>query len=161
MSNVEESKTDEVKKSSGRRSSLKATDSGSKLDPQNLLKIKGGKRHSVSFGQSNTFQFKAMKAMFQESYDADKPKKSNEEEHKKFVETRKKSIKNEFSLVKELMKKNKNIIEEVEDWDEEVKKNTDKNVQIGHENLNEESGSSGGSDNENDENEGDKKKEEK
>ena len=161
MSNVEESKTDEVKKPSGRRSSLKATDSGSKLDPQNLLKIKGGKRHSVSFGQSNTFQFKAMKAMFQESYDADKPKKSNEEEHKKFVETRKKSIKNEFSLVKELMKKNKNIIEEVEDWDEEVKKNTDKNVQIGHENLNEESGSSSGSDNENDEKEGDKKKEEK
>ena len=161
MSNVEESKTDEVKKPSARRSSLKATDSGSKLDPQNILKIKGGKRHSVSFGQSNTFQFKAMKAMFQESYDADKPKKSNEEEHKKFVETRKKSIKNEFSLVKELMKKNKNIIEEVEDWDEEVKKNTDKNVQIGHENLNEESGSSSGSDNENDENEGDKKKEEK
>ena len=161
MSNVEESKTDEVKKSSGRRSSLKATDSGSKLDPQNLLKIKGGKRHSVSFGQSNTFQFKAMKAMFQESYDADKPKKSNEEEHKKFVETRKKSIKNEFSLVKELMKKNKNIIEEVEDWDEEVKKNTDKNVQIGHENLNEESDSSSGSDNENDGNEGDKKNEEK
>ena len=161
MSNVEESKTDEVKKPSARRSSLKATDSGSKLDPQNLLKIKGGKRHSVSFGQSNTFQFKAMKAMFQESYDADKPKKSNEEEHKKFVETRKKSIKNEFSLVKELMKKNKNIIEEVEDWDEEVKKNTDKNVQIGHENLNEESGSSSGSDNENDENEGDQKKEEK
>ena len=161
MSNVEESKTDEVKKPSARRSSLKATDSGSKLDPQNILKIKGGKRHSVSFGQSNTFQFKAMKAMFQESYDADKPKKSNEEEHKKFVETRKKSIKNEFSLVKELMKKNKNIIEEVEDWDEEVKKNTDKNVQIGHENLNEESGSSSGSDNENDEKEGDKKKEEK
>ena len=160
MSNVEESKTDEVKKPSARRSSLKATDSGSKLDPQNLLKIKGGKRHSVSFGQSNTFQFKAMKAMFQESYDADKPKKSNEEEHKKFVESRKKSIKNEFSLVKELMKKNKNIIEEVEDWDEEVKKNTDKNVQIGHENLNEESGSSSGSDNENDEKEGDKKKEE-
>ena len=103
MSNVEESKTDEVKKPSARRSSLKATDSGSKLDPQNILKIKGGKRHSVSFGQSNTFQFKAMKAMFQESYDADKPKKSNEEEHKKFVETRKKSIKNEFSLVKEVL----------------------------------------------------------
>ena len=96
MSNVEESKTDEVKKPSARRSSLKATDSGSKLDPQNILKIKGGKRHSVSFGQSNTFQFKAMKAMFQESYDADKPKKSNEEEHKKFVETRKKYKKRIF-----------------------------------------------------------------
>ena len=163
MSNLEESKTDEPKKPAVRRSSLKATDSGSKLDPQNILKIKGGKRHSVSFGQSNTFQFKAMKAMFKESYDADKPKKLNSEEHKKFIESRKKSIKNEFSLVKELMKKNKNIIEEVEDWDEEVKKNTDKNVQIGHENLNEESSSSSSSDNENEnnDNEGNKKKKKK
>ena len=75
MSAVEESKTQEKKQ--GRRSSLKATGTGSKLDPQNILKIKEGKRHSVSFGQSNTFQFKAMKAMFQESYDADKPKKIN------------------------------------------------------------------------------------
>ena len=57
MSNLEESKTDEPKKPAVRRSSLKASDSGSKLDPQNILKIKGGKRHSVSFGQSNTFQF--------------------------------------------------------------------------------------------------------
>ena len=46
------------------------------------------------------------------------------------------------------MKQNKNIIEELEDSDEEVKKNTDKNVKIGHENLNEESSSSS-SDNEN------------
>ena len=149
MSFVEESKTAEVKKPAGRRSSLKTSDSGSKLDPQKLLKIKGGKRHSVSFGQSNTFQFKTMKAMFQESYDANKPKKENEEEHKKFVESRKKSIKNEFSLVKEFMKQNKNIIEELEDYDEEVKKNTDKNVQLGKENLNEENSSNSGSDNEN------------
>ena len=106
MSSTEESKAPEEKKPAARRSSLKTSDTGSKLDPQNLLKIKG-KRHSVSFGQSNTFQFKAMKAMFQESHDADKPKKANEEEHKKFVESRKKSIKNEFSLVKELMKQNK------------------------------------------------------
>ena len=147
MSSIEESKAPEEKKPAARRSSLKASDSGSKLDPQNLLKIKG-KRHSVSFGQSNTFQFKAMKAMFQESHDANKPKKANEEKHKKFVESRKKSIKNEFSLVKELMKQNKNMIEELEDSDEEVKKNTDKNVKIGHENLNEESSSSS-SDNEN------------
>ena len=147
MSSIEESKAHEEKKPAARRSSLKTSDTGSKLDPQNLLKIKG-KRHSVSFGQSNTFQFKAMKAMFQESHDANKPKKANEEEHKKFVESRKKSIKNEFSLVKELMKQNKNMIEELEDSDEEVKKNTDKNVKIGHENLNEESSSSS-SDNEN------------
>ena len=145
MSSVEESKAPEVKKPGPRRSSLKANDIGSKLDPQNLLKIKG-KRHSVSFGQSNTFQFKAMKAMFQESYDADKPKKYSEEEHKKFVESRKKSIKNEFSLVKELMKQNKNIIEDLEDSDEEVKKNTDKNIKIGHECIEEESSSSGSDD---------------
>ena len=119
-----------------RRSSLKSG-TGNNLDPQNLLKIKQGVRHSVSFGQSNTFQFKAMKAMFQESFDANKPKKLCEEEHKKFLDSRKKSIKNEFSLVKELMKNNKNMIEEIEDSDEEVKKNTDKNVKIGHEALNE------------------------
>ena len=129
-----------------RRSSLK----GSKpIDAHNLLKLKKGVRHSVSFGQSNTFQFKAMKAMFQESHDVDKPKKSTEEEHKKFVESRKKSIKNEFSLVKEMLKKNKNIIEELEDSDEEVKKNTDKNIKIGHDNLNEESSSSSNSEDEN------------
>ena len=119
-----------------RRSSLKSG-TGNNLDPQNLLKIKQGVRHSVSFGQSNTFQFKAMKAMFQESFDANKPKKLCEEEHKKFLDSRKKSIKNEFSLVKELMKSNKNMIEEIEDSDEEVKNNTDKNVKIGHEALNE------------------------
>ena len=129
-----------------RRSSLK----GNKpIDPNQLLKIKKGARHSVSFGQSNTFQFKAMKAMFQESHDVDKPKKSTEEEHKKFVESRKKSIKNEFCLVKEMLKKNKNIIEELEDSDEEVKKNTDKNIKIGHDNLNEESSSNSNSDDEN------------
>jgi hypothetical protein len=147
MSNIEESKTAEPKKPV-RRSSLKSGDGNNKLDPQNLLKFKG-KRHSVSFGQSNTFQFKAMKAMFQESHDVDKPKKSTEEEHKKFVESRKKSIKNEFSLVKEMLKKNKNIIEELEDSDEEVKKNTDKNIKIGHDNLNEESSSSSNSEDEN------------
>ena len=90
----------------------------------------------MSWGQSNTFQFKAMKAMFQEAKDIDKPSKEKEEKHQKFVENRKKSIKNEFSIVKELMK-NKNIIEEV-DMDDEVKKNTDKNVQIGHDAAQEE-----------------------
>ena len=150
MSEKEEKTQTNAQKPSGRRSSLKSGlgDTKNKLDPQNLLKIKGGKRHSVSFGQSNTFQFKAMKAMFQESHDLEKPKKFNEEEHKQFVENRKKSIKNEFSMVKELMKKNKNIIEEIEDSDEEVKKNTDKNVKIGKEALNEDNSSSS-SDNEN------------
>ena len=131
-----------------RRSSLK----GNKpIDPNQLLKFKKGVRHSVSFGQSNTFQFKAMKAMFEESHDAAKPKKITTEEHNKFVESRKKSIKDEFSIVKEMMKNNKEMLEELEDSDEEVKKNTDKNVKIGHEALNEEnsSESDNSSDNEN------------
>ena len=133
-----------------RRSSLKNDNSGDKL-ANDLSKLKKGVRHSVSFGQSNTFQFKAMKAMFQESFDANKPKKLCEEEHKKFLDSRKKSIKNEFSLVKELMKNNKNMIEELENSDEEVKKNTDKNIKIGHEARNEDnsSNSSNNSDNEN------------
>ena len=141
----------EKPKKAPRRSSLKGGNSGDKLDPNNLLKLKKGVRHSVSFGQSNTFQFKAMKAMFEESHDVNKPKKMAQEEHNKFLESRKKSIKNEFSIVKEMMKKNKNMIEELEDSDEEVKKNTDKNVKIGHEALNEEnsSESSNNSDNEN------------
>ena len=113
-----------------RRSSLKSSDLNAKLDPESLLKIKN-KRNSVSWGQSNTFQFKAMKAMFQESKEIDKPSKET------FVESRKKSIKDEFSIVKEMMK-NKNIIEEEDDLDDEVKKNTNKNVQIGHDALNEE-----------------------
>ena len=130
------------KLAAARRSSLKSSDLNAKLDPESLLKVKN-KRNSVSWGQSNTFQFKAMKAMFQESKDVDKPSKETAEKHQKFVENRKKSIKNEFSIVKELMK-NKNIIEE-EEMDEEVKKNTDKNIQIGHDALNEESDSESGS----------------
>ena len=140
----------EVERKAPRRSSLKANNNEG-IDP-NLLKIKKGVRHSVSFGTSNTFKFKAMKAMFEESHDASKPNKIKEEEHKNFVETRKKSIKNEFSLVKEMMKNNKNIQEELEDSDEEVKKNTNKNIKIGHEifNENSSSNSSDNSDNEND-----------
>lgn len=136
-----------------RRSSLKTSDTNAKLDPESLLKIKN-KRNSVSWGQSNTFQFKAMKAMFQESNDINQPKKEKEEKHQKFLESRKKSIKNEFSIVKELMKNNKNIIEE-DEFDEEVKKNTNKNVKIGKDALNEEdeSGSSSSSESEGEEKE--------
>ena len=145
-----------------RRSSLKSYDKNSQLDTESLLKLKN-KRNSVSWGQSNTFQFKAMKAMFQESKDVDKPSKETIEKHQKFVEFRKKSIKNEFSIVKEMMKNNK-VIEE-EEMDEEVKKNTDKNVQIGHNALNEESESesqsSSGPDNEEEESDQDSEEEKK
>ena len=118
-----------------RRSSLKTGDV--KINPH-LIDFKG-KRHSVSWGQCNTFKFKAMKAMFQEEEKESVPEKVAEEKHKKFDEIRRKSIKNEFSIVKEMMK-NKKIIEE-EEVDEEVKKNTDKNLKMGHEALIEESDS--------------------
>ena len=139
----------EKNKVKGRRSSLKGKDLKQKLDPNNLLKFQKGKRHSVSFGQSNTFQFKQMKAMFEEKTDINKPKVENKEEHNKFVENRRKSIKNEFLLVKE--KKKKKQDEDLDDSDEEVKKNTDKNLKIGHEELKEESSneSKSNSDNEN------------
>ena len=101
-----------------RRSSLRTQDM--KLDPAKLAK---GKRNSVSWGQSNTFQFKAMKAMFTESTDLQKLPKEEEQKHQEFIENRRKSIKNEFSLVKEMLAKNKNIIEEEEEEaNDEVKK---------------------------------------
>ena len=53
-----------------RRSSLKTNDSNA----PNLIKIKE-KRHSVSWGKSDTFQFKQMKATFQESKDVEVPTK--------------------------------------------------------------------------------------
>lgn len=132
MSNPNEA-NDKAKIVGGRRSSLKTQDM--KIDPKFGMK----KRNSVSWGQSNTFQFKAMKAMFQESSDLKVKPKEEEHKHQQFVENRKKSIKNEFALVKELMAKNKNIIEEEDDdQTDEVKKNTNKNIEIGHDALNEE-----------------------
>ena len=121
----------------GRRSSLKTYDNNT----QNLINVKG-KRHSVSWGKSDTFQFKQMKATFQESKYVEIHDKTKEIKHKEFVENRRKSIKDEFSFVKEALKKS--IIEEEDDEEtnDEVKKNTDKNVKLGHEALNEESESS-------------------
>ena len=116
MSTTEEKPKKKI--TEGRRSSLKTTDT----NPHKFLKIKE-KRHSVSWGKSDTFQFKQMKATFQESKDVEIPlkeKEAKETKHKEFVENRRKSIKDEFSLVKELMKKN--IIEEEDDeeyYDEE------------------------------------------
>ena len=147
MSNNNETKPSKIV--GVRRSSLKSTDTNAKLVPESLSKA-CNKRNSVSWGQSNTFQFKAMKAMFQETKDLGKPSKETEEKHKKFIESRKKSIKNEFSIVKELMKKNQ-IIEE-DELDEEEKKNTDKNIQFGHETGNEESESSSSSKSESEDN---------
>ena len=140
----------EKNKPKARRSSLKENGLHTKLDPENLLKYPKAQRRSVSFGQVNTFLFKKMKANFEEKSDDTDSKKVNKEEHKKFVEFRKKSIKNEFLLVKEMMKKDQNTIKELEDSDEEVKKNTDQNVKIGKEELNEEDSSERSNNNSND-----------
>ena len=140
----------EKSKPKARRSSLKENGLHTKLDPENLLKYPKAQRRSVSFGQVNTFLFKKMKANFEEKTDDTDSKKVNKEEHKKFVEFRKKSIKNEFLLVKEMMKKEQNTIKELEDSDEEVKKNTDQNVKIGKEELNEEDSSERSNNNSND-----------
>ena len=86
----------------GRRSSLKSSDNNTQA-----LKLKE-KRHSVSWGKSDTFQFKQMKATFQESKDVEIPDKEKEIKHKEFVENRRKSIKDEFSIVKEALKKKNN-----------------------------------------------------
>ncbi len=137
--------TNNNEKLKGRRSSLKSNTT--KVNAADLVKIKN-KRNSVSWGQTNTFQFKAMKAMFQESNDINK-KKKNPEEHKQFIESRKKSIKDEFAIVREMMKNNKNLMEE-DEMDDEVKQNTDKNLKIGKESVSEENKSSNTSDNESD-----------
>ena len=115
-----------------KRSSLKISNNNDKK----LLNIKS-KRHSVSWGKSNTFQFKQMKATFEETKDVEDIDKETELKRKKFDEIRRKSVKDEFSLVKEKLKKA--IIEEKdeEDTNDELKKNTDQNIKMGHEALNE------------------------
>ena len=105
----------------GKRSSLRIPNS---INSNDIFKKK---RNSVSFKFGENFQFKELRARFQES----EPNKVNEEKNNKFIEARKKSIKNEFSLVKELLKKQQEEIEEVEN--EEVIENTNKNLQVGKE----------------------------
>ena len=128
-----------------RRSSFRNRKVKQHLDQASLLKLKT-KRNSISWGNSDTFQFKAMRATFEESKDINE-KSNNEEEgekHKQFVETRRRSIKNEFLLVKEFVK-NKMVEEGEDEIDEEVKKNTDTNIKNGHDALNEMSESSNSS----------------
>ena len=107
--------------SRGKRSSLKMP---GKLDKNEIMNHNANKkRNSVSFklGENN---FKELRARFENI----EPKKNNDEKNNKFIEARKKSIKNEFSLVKELLK-NKEI--EVINENDEVKENTNKNVHVG------------------------------
>ena len=144
MSTSNELEPDIMYRGNTRRSSFRNRKVKPHLDQTSLLKLKT-KRNSISWGNSDTFQFKAMRAMFEESKDINEKSKKEEEEegekHKQFVETRRRSIKNEFLLVKEFVK-NKMIEEGEDEIDEEVKKNTDTNIKNGHDALNEISESS-------------------
>ena len=82
------------------------------------------KRNSVSFLVANELKFLNQKGNIE-----------NIEEHeKKFDELRRKSIKNEFSIAKELLKNDKDIKEIENEKKEEIKENTYKNGIVGKEN---------------------------
>lgn len=128
-----------------RRSSLKNGLKG--LSQEDMLKMAMKKRNSVSFAYQGALQFKEM-------FPKEKKKtKEEEEKNQKFNEQRRKSTKNEFSKVKDLLKNAK--IEEIDDEEEEdnegVEENTKKNIQVGKaalKKVDSDSDSSDGSDNE-------------
>jgi hypothetical protein len=79
------------------------------------------KRNSVSFLVANELKFLNQKG--------------NIEEHeKKFEELRRKSVKNEFSIAKELLRNDKDIQEIEAEKRDEIKENTYKNGIVGKEN---------------------------
>ena len=99
-----------------KRSSLKTRNP---LNIDDIMKYK--KRNSVSWNMaSKTFNFEKIKTNFEK---IDVNKKENKD---KFAEKRRQSIKNEFTLVKEMIK---NKIDEIED-DDEIKINTEKNSKL-------------------------------
>ena len=111
-----------------KRSSLKQRNP---LDINDIMKYKNKKRNSVSWNMgARSFNLDKIKANFEES------NKGKTEKNYKFDNKRRESIKNEFTLVKELFK-NK-AIEEIEiENDDEIKVNTEKNVEFGKNALNE------------------------
>ena len=102
-----------------KRSSLK---NSKPMNPNEILAY-SKKRNSVSWKIGSNLNFPEVRAKF----DIDNNKKENEHD-KKFKEARRKSIKNEFSLVKELLKNNKEIME-IENEDD-IKENTHRNEHI-------------------------------
>ena len=114
-----------------KRSSLKMSNP---INIPGLTDLNSKKRHSVSFKMGTHFSIEKVKAKFENIDNLEK--KENTEKKKKFMENRRQSVKNEFSLVKDLLKK-KNMDEiEESDEDEEIKQNTKKNIEQGKQNLN-------------------------
>ena len=108
-----------------KRSSLKGANM---MDAKEIMKYAKKKRNSVIFQLGGNFQFNKLRTTFEEM----KPQIINPLKKKSFVEKRKQSIKNEFALAKELLKKEK-ALDEIENETEEVKENTNKNLQVGKE----------------------------
>ena len=114
-----------------KRSSLKISN---QLNFKGLDNLNIKKRNSVSFNISTHLNFDNVKTQFDNIQDTEE----NKEKREKFNERRRESVKNEFSLVKELLKTKDNIIEEIEESeDEEIKENTKKNIEQGKKNLEE------------------------
>ena len=107
-----------------KRSSLKLANL---MDPKEIMNYSKKKRNSVSFQIGGNIKFRELKTKF-EGIKKDEEKKKNPTQ---FLEARKKSIKNEFALVKELLKKQE-AIEEIEE-EEDVKENTENNMKVGKE----------------------------
>jgi hypothetical protein len=112
-----------------KRSSLKPSNS---LAFQGLSNINVKKRNSVSFKINSNINFDKIKTTF----DNIENENENIEKKNKFNEIRRQSLKNEFSLVKDLLKRKFSIEEIEEDEDEEIKDNTKKNLEQGKKYLN-------------------------
>ena len=112
------SETINNKENKPKRSSLK---SSKPLNPNDILAY-SKKRNSVSWKIGSNLNFPKVEAKFNIE------KKEENEHDKQFKEARRKSIKNEFSLVKELLKNNKEIME-IENEDD-IKENTHRNEHI-------------------------------
>jgi hypothetical protein len=111
----------EFKENKPKRSSLK---NSKQMNPNEILAY-SKKRNSVSWKIGSNLNFSEVKAKF----DIDNNKKENEHD-KKFKEARRKSIKNEFSLAKELLKNNKEILEIQNEENDDIKENTHRNEHI-------------------------------
>ena len=115
---------------SPKRSSLR--NSTNNLNIKEYIIHKPQKRNSVSW-KMGKLNLENMKTTFENI--ENKNEKEIEEKNKKFKEARRRSVINEFTLVKEMLSKNQNAIEEIED-DDEIKKNTEKNLENGKKALN-------------------------
>ena len=113
-----------------KRSSLR--NSTNNLNIKEYIIHKPQKRNSVSW-KLGKLNLEKMKTTFENI--ENKNEKEIEEKNKKFKEARRRSVINEFTLVKEMLSKNKIAVEEIED-DDEIKKNTEKNLENGKKALN-------------------------